>query len=183
MSRRAVAAAVVVCCGSFAGLHQPARAADPIVVDRGKYIVTASGCSDCHTPGTFLGHPDMTKYLGGSDVGFAIPNVGVFVGPNLTPDKETGLGGWSTEQIVAAIGTGKTPEGRILSPNMPWRDFGKMTQRDLVAIAEYLKSLPPVSHKVPGPFGPTETPTTFVMAVIPGAVYASMPKPPPPALK
>jgi mono/diheme cytochrome c family protein len=62
-------------------------------VERGKYLVTFGGCSDCHTLGSFFGHPDMAKFLGGSDVGFAIPGLGVFVGRNLTPDKETGLGG------------------------------------------------------------------------------------------
>ena len=88
-------------------------------VERGKYLVTFGGCSDCHTPGSFLGHPDMAKYLGGSDVGFAIPGLGVFVGRNLTPDKETGLGGWTSKQIVTAITTGKRPDGRELAPIMP----------------------------------------------------------------
>src|ERR1700726_23827 len=82
-----------------------AQAADP-QVERGNYLVQLGGCFDCHTPGYFFGHPDLTKYLGGSDVGFAIPGLGVFVGPNLTPDKETGLGAWTAQQIVIAITTG-----------------------------------------------------------------------------
>ena len=64
-------------------------------------------CFDCHTPGYFFGKPDMARYLGGSDVGFEIPGLGVFVGPNLTPDKETGLGNWTSEQIVTALHTGR----------------------------------------------------------------------------
>jgi mono/diheme cytochrome c family protein len=72
------------------GLAAPALADDR--VDRGKYLVGISGCSDCHTPGGLLGNPDSARILGGSDVGFGIPGVGVFIGPNLTPDKETGLG-------------------------------------------------------------------------------------------
>ncbi len=146
-------------------------------LERGKYLVTFGGCSDCHTPGHFFGHPDMAKYLGGSDVGFAMPGMGVFVGPNLTPDMATGLGGWTEQQIVAAITTGVRPDGRILAPIMPWRDFAHLTRSDAQAIAAYLKSLTPVSHKVPGPFGPAETPTVFVMSVQPGAVYAGLPKP------
>src|ERR1700754_95293 len=71
----------------------PAHAADPAVA-RGEYLVRVGGCTDCHTPGHFLGQPDMARFLGGSDVGFGIPGDGVFVGPNLTPDKETGLGTW-----------------------------------------------------------------------------------------
>jgi hypothetical protein len=60
-----------------------AHAADK-QVERGKYLVNLAACTDCHTPGSFLGKPDMNQFLGGSDVGFAIPNLGVFVGRNLT---------------------------------------------------------------------------------------------------
>ncbi len=74
----------------------------------------------------------------------------------------------------------RRPDGRILAPIMPYEDFRPLTKSDALAIAAYLKSLKPVKHAVPGPFGPNETPTTFVMTVVPGAVYASMPKPPGP---
>lgn len=141
------------------------RAAGP-QVERGKYLVNIAGCNDCHTPGYFLGKPDMTRYLGGSDVGFEVPNVGVFVGPNLTPDKETGLGNWTREQIVTAIQTGARPDGRELWPIMPWRAFAKLTRQDAMAIAAYLKSVPAVRHKVPGPFGPNEKPATMFLRVI-----------------
>ncbi len=157
-----------------------ASAADKRQIARGKYLVIVGGCSDCHTPGSFLGHPDMTKFLGGSDVGFSIPGMGVFVGRNLTPDPETGLGKWTTQQIVTAFTTGRRPDGRILAPIMPYEALGHLTKSDALAIAAYLKSLRPVKHAVPGPFGPNETPTTFVMTVVPGAVYASLPKPPGP---
>jgi mono/diheme cytochrome c family protein len=157
-------------------------AAQQTQVQRGQYLVTIMGCTDCHTPGSFLGHPDMTQFLGGSDVGFAIPGRGVFVGRNLTPDPETGLGKWTTQQVVTAFTTGVRPDGRILAQIMPYEDFKSLTRADALAIAAYLKTLKPVKHAVPGPFGPSETPTTFVMTVVPGAVYASMPKPPgPPA--
>jgi len=80
-------------------------------VARGKYLVTLMSCTDCHTPGYFFGKPDNARFLGGSDVGFAIPP-GVFHGPNLTPDKETGLGNWTDAQIITAIKAGKRPDGR-----------------------------------------------------------------------
>jgi mono/diheme cytochrome c family protein len=150
-------------------LHQ-ARAADQIA--RGKYLVSLMSCTDCHTPGHFRGKEDKSKLLGGSDVGFGIPSLGVFVGPNLTPDKTTGLGNWTAEQIVTAITKGEAPDGRILAPPMPWRNYANITKADALAIAAYLKSLPPVSNQVPGPFGPTQTPTTFVMTVLPGDAYA-----------
>jgi hypothetical protein len=63
---------------------------------------------------------------------------------------------------------------------MPYEDFKTLTKADALAIAAYLKSLPRVNHAVPGPFGPNETPTTFVMTVVPGNIYANMPKPPGP---
>ena len=146
-----------------ASLAMPLRAyaADSHEIARGKYLVTIGSCTDCHTPGSFFGKPDMSKYLGGSDVGFAIPHLGVFVGPNLTPDKATGLGNWTDTQIVDAITKGQTPQGRMLAPVMPWHGYATLTKSDALAIAAYLKSLPPVSHQVPGPFGPNETPDLF----------------------
>lgn len=79
-------------------------------VARGKYLVAFGSCTDCHTLASFFGKPDMTRFQGGSDVGFAIPGLGIFVGPNLTPDKQTGLANWTAEQIVTALTTGKRPK-------------------------------------------------------------------------
>src|SRR3984885_7237809 len=164
-----------------ASLAMPLRAyaRDSHEISRGKYLVTIGSCTDCHTPGSFFGKPDMSKFLGGSDVGFAIPHLGVFVGPNLTPDKDTGLGNWTPAQIATALTKGETREGRILAPPMPWRNYASITKADALAIAAYLKSLPPVNRQVPGPFGPSETPTTFVMTVQPGDVYGRLINPPP----
>src|SRR5258708_21091616 len=146
-------------------------------IERGKYLVRLAACTDCHTPGSFLGKPDMTRFLGGSDVGFAIPNLGVFVGRNLTPDKETGLGSWTREQIVAAIMTGKRRDGRELAPIMPRQAYSKLTPSHATAIAAYLQSLPAVTHAVPAPFGPSQTVSVFVMTVLPGEVYGGLPAP------
>jgi mono/diheme cytochrome c family protein len=143
-----------------------AEAAGREQVLRGKYLVTLGLCTDCHTPGYFFGKPDMGRYLGGSEVGFDIPGLGVFHGPNLTPDSETGLGRWSADDIVRAIQTGTRPDGRVLAPIMPWHAFAELTKQDAQAIAAFMKSLPAVSNKVPGPFGPTETPTSFVFKVL-----------------
>ena len=161
-----------------AGGH--ANASDKQVA-RGKYLVSVGGCNDCHTPGNFLGKADMTRYLGGSDVGFDMPGLGVFVGPNLTPDKATGLGNWSAKQIVTALKTGVRPDGRQLAPTMPWMAFANLTNSDAYAIAAYLKSLKPVSNKVAGPFGPSEKPTVFVMTVVRGAGMPPLPPAPAPA--
>ena len=149
------------------GLSSAAPAQDAVA--RGKYLTTFGGCHDCHTPGYFFGKPDETRALGGSEVGFEIPGLGVFHGPNLTPDKETGMGNWSTDEIVTALQTGVRPDKRILAPIMPWKAFAQLTRDDATAIALYLKSIPPVKNKVAGPFGPTQTPTGFVMKIVPPA--------------
>ena len=136
-------------------------------VERGQYLVNVAGCNDCHTPGYFLGKPDMARFLGGSEVGFELPGLGTFHGPNLTPDKTTGLGGWTDEQIATALTTGVRPDGRVLAPIMPWHAFAKLSKEDVAAIVAFLRSIPAVSNKVPGPFGPNEKPTSFVMKVVP----------------
>jgi mono/diheme cytochrome c family protein len=143
-----------------------AEAAGRDQIQRGKYLVTLGLCTDCHTPGYFFGKPDAARFLGGSEVGFEIPGLGVFHGPNLTPDKDTGLGRWSADDIVRAIQTGTRPDGRILAPIMPWHAFAQLTAEDAQSIAAFLKSLTPVANKVPGPFGPTDSPTSFVFKVV-----------------
>ena len=143
-----------------------ALAADP-AAERGKYLVSIAGCNDCHTPGYFLGKPDMARFLGGSEVGFEIPGLGVFHGPNLTPDKETGIGNWTDEQVLTALQKGARPDGRMLAPIMPWHAFANLTPDDAKGIVAYLRTLQPVKNKVPGPFGPTETATSFVMKIVP----------------
>jgi mono/diheme cytochrome c family protein len=155
-----------------------AALADDAEIARGKYLVTIASCNDCHTPGYFLGKPDFSRTLGGSDVGFTIPGLGAFVGPNLTPDKETGLGNWTDGQVIAAIAAGVTPNGRRLAPIMPYAALSHLSSDDAHAIVAYLRSLPPVKNAVPGPFGPKETPTTLVFVIVPGEVYAKMPPPP-----
>jgi mono/diheme cytochrome c family protein len=164
MSRRFIAIALVTATSLGAVFAATARAADP-QIERGKYLASFGGCMDCHTRGYFFGKPDMANYLAGSEVGFEIPGLGVFHGPNLTPDKETGLGNWTKEQIVKAMQEGVRPDGRMLAPIMPWRALANLTKEDALAIAAYLQSLPPVRNKVPGPFGPAEKPTSFVMKI------------------
>jgi len=152
-----------------------AEAADKQQVARGKYLAGIAGCNDCHTPGYFFGKPDITRFLGGSEVGFEIPGLGIFHGPNLTPDRETGLGTWTPEQIAAALTKGLRPDGRILAPIMPWHAFASLTQDDTRAIVAYLQSLPPVKNKVPGPFGPDDKAASFVMKIVPPGAAAPHP--------
>ena len=160
-----IALVVVAAVSAMASLLATARADSQI--DRGKYLVTFGGCNDRHTPGYFFGKPDMAQFLAGSDVAFEIPGVGAFPGRNITPDKETGIGNWTSEQIVTALQTGKRPDGRILAPIMPWHAFANLTREDATAIATFIQSLPPVKHDVPGPFKPGEKISLFVFRILP----------------
>jgi mono/diheme cytochrome c family protein len=141
---------------------------------RGKYLVVLAGCTDCHTPGYFLGKPDPARFLAGSDVGFRVPGAGTVVGPNLTPDRETGLGNWTTTQIMTAIRGGVTPDNHVLSPVMPWSHYANLTPSDVRAIVAYLKTLPPVRNKVPGPFAADQKPTTLTWTISPPESAAAM---------
>lgn len=170
-----IAFAVVAAVATTAAVLATARAESQI--ERGKYLVTLASCNDCHTPGYFLGKPDMAQYLGGSDVAFEIPGLGAFAGRNITPDKETGIGSWTAEQIATAMTTGKRPDGRELAPIMPWRAFSYMSKEDVAAIVAFLQSLPPVKHEVAGPFKPGDKVTAFLFRILPpGETAAPAPK-------
>lgn len=141
-----------------------ARADDAVA--RGGYLVHVMGCGDCHTPGVFLGKPDFAHALSGSDVGFEVPGLGIHWGPNLTPDKETGLGKWSEAEIITAFTRGITPDGTRLIPTMPYNDFAGLTDADKHAVAAYLQSLAPIHHAVPPPTKPGEKATAPYMTVV-----------------
>lgn len=143
----------------------PAAAQDAKLIERGGYLATIMDCSGCHTPGIFLGKPDFARALGGSEVGFQIPGLGVFYPPNLTSDAETGLGKWSSEDIAKVLRTGIRPDGRQLAPAMPYMSYGKLSDEDMKALVSYIKALPAVKNKVPGPFGPSEKPTAPYLTV------------------
>jgi hypothetical protein len=59
-----------------------------------------------------------------------------------------------------------TPDGRVLAPMMPWRSYATLTDADALAVATYLKSLPPVRHLVPPPAGPTQKPPSPYLGVV-----------------
>ncbi len=157
------AIAVVVLVASFAFV---AAATDQDRIRRGEYLATIMDCGGCHTTGVFLGKPDPARHLGGSEVGFHIPGLGFFYPPNLTPERQTGLGTWSETDIITAIRTGVRPDGRLLAPAMPWAHYGKLTDADAGALAAYLKSIKPVSHAVPRIVGASEKPTAPYLTVI-----------------
>ena len=140
-------------------------------VAHGKYLVTFGGCTDYHTPGTFkTGKPDRDKFLAGSDFAFNLGPAGLVVPRNITPDKETGLGNWTDDQIFKALTTGVRPDGRTLSV-MPWPAYHELTKSDAMAIVAYLRTIKPVHNEIPGPYGPNDKVSVFVSTMVPADVY------------
>jgi mono/diheme cytochrome c family protein len=135
-------------------------------IKRGEYLATIMDCGGCHTTGALIGKPDPERYLAGSQVGFQIPGLGIFYPPNLTPDRETGLGAWSEADIVKAVRTGVRPDGRQLVPVMPYPHYRKLTDADAYALAAYLKSVKPIRHQAPMMIGATEKPVAPYLTVI-----------------
>jgi mono/diheme cytochrome c family protein len=134
-------------------------------VARGAYLASIMDCGGCHNTGAFTPKPNVDTPLSGSDIGFEVPGLGVFYPANLTPDKKTGLGAWSDAEIIAAFTTGVRPDGRQLAPAMPWMSYGHITKDDAASLVAYLRSLKPVEHQVPGPFGAQEKATAPYMTV------------------
>lgn len=133
---------------SLALLAMGAARADE-TAKRGEYLSRIMDCGGCHTRGALIGRPDPAFKLAGSDIGFEIPGAGYFYPPNLTSDPETGLGKWSEAEIVTAVRTGVRPDGRVLVPIMPWMSYGALSDADALALARYIKSLPPVKFAAP----------------------------------
>lgn len=148
----------------LAGVPAPAPAEG--VVSRGEYLARIMDCGGCHTPGALAGQPDQTRALAGSRIGFHIPDLGYFYPPNLTPDRQTGLGTWSQDDIIRALRTGVRPDGRVLAPVMPWRSYAALTDADARALVRYLKSLPPVRHPIPPLAGAGARPPSAYLTVV-----------------
>ena len=167
---------VTLSCTTSTQNAAPAPKADPVA--RGRYLTTIMSCNDCHTPGYFYGAPDTMRRLSGSDLGWAGP-WGVVRARNLTPDSATGIGTWTTDQIVHALRTGNTPDGSQLAPIMPWMNFASiLDEDDARAIAAYLKSLPPITHKNLDRIPPSGKPTGAVIFFPPPPAW-DVPKGPP----
>jgi mono/diheme cytochrome c family protein len=131
---------------------------DPL--SRGAYLARITGCAGCHTPRTAAGELVVDRLMTGGDRPIPAGALGRFYPPNLTPDLETGIGGWSVDDLIRVLKSGVAPDGRILSTAMPWRtQFNQLDEADARAIAIYLKSLPAVANRVPPPIPMNAKPT------------------------
>lgn len=160
-----------------AGAAEPQELTPPAdQVSRGEYLVTVTGCGDCHTPmkmGDNGPEPDTARLLSGHPEGLAMPAPpelpagpwiwvgsgtntafagpwGVSYAPNLTPDPDTGIGIWTEDIFVSALRTGRHwGQSRPILPPMPWPGYSRMTDDDLRAVFAYLRSVPPIHNRAP----------------------------------
>ena len=119
-------------------------------ISRGAYLARASGCIACHTSVDDGGKP----LAGGA--GLNTP-FGTFYAPNLTTDKEHGIGAWTLEQFARALRKGVSPEGRPYYPAFPYSFYTKLSDQDIADLWAAFKTVPPVAepsqlHELSFPF-------------------------------
>ena len=134
LSATLLAGLVPVCASAATGSQD--------LIARGKYLATAGDCVACHTkPG-----PGGVPFAGGQYVSTPFGDLPT---PNLTPDKETGIGTWSDEDFYRAMHLGIRKDGANLYPGLPYQWFTHVTRDDVMAIKAYLFSLPPAHSPTP----------------------------------
>ncbi|PYN77442.1 MAG: cytochrome C [Candidatus Rokuibacteriota bacterium] len=124
---------------TLAALASTASAQVPSVTDiaRGKYVFGATGGCGCHTVPKQLANAGGRRYDG---------PFGTVYSTNITPDRETGIGSWTDEQIITAIRLGRRPNGERLIPVHPYTTFNGMIADDLQALVAFLRTVPAVKQ-------------------------------------
>ena len=138
---------------TFAANETPPPAAPLSGVARGEYLSRAVGhCGECHTPRSAMTMAlDNSRFLAGNPKKTGPEGQ---LTPNITPDKATGLGDWTEEQIATYLGTGNRPDGDVAGGLMgemiqgTLAGYKDLTKADLQAVAKYLKSIPAVKNKI-----------------------------------
>lgn len=135
---------------AFAPRETPPPTAPASGLPRGEYLVRAvAHCGECHTPRTVTMAPDNSRFLAGNAKGPEDQAV-----PNITPDRETGVGTWTVAEIADYLGTGSKPDGDVAGGLMAeviegtLAGYKDMTRADLLAIGQYLKTIPAVRNAI-----------------------------------
>src|ERR1700688_598426 len=110
------------------------------LIAKGEYLTTGADCASCHTA------PGGKPFAGGR--AFTLP-IGVLYAPNITPDKDTGIAGYSDDEWVRMLHEGVARGGKHLYPAMPYPSYTQLTSEDALAVKAYLMSLPPVQATAP----------------------------------
>jgi len=126
--------------------------ATPPRLERGKYLFHGiAGCAECHSRHDVSQHgaPVLAGTEGGGEEMPFDGLPGRIVASNITPDKETGAGSWSDDQLARAIREGIGHDGRTLFPMMPYENYRKMSDEDLASVVVYVRALPPIHRELP----------------------------------
>jgi mono/diheme cytochrome c family protein len=138
---RGVAAAAILLLGVLvmapAGAEAQPAASDRDLVLRGRYIFGATGGCGCHTVEKQPVNSGGRRYDG---------PFGTVYSTNITPDRKTGIGDWTDEQIITATRLGRRPNGERLIPVHPFTVFNGMAEGDLKALVAFLRSVPAVNR-------------------------------------
>ena len=164
LSAPAVVAAAILFVSAPSAAQQ---ASNNAAVERGRYLVTITGCHDCHSPKVKGMTPDLDRALSGRPATtqlpsetktevHASPDLTAWAGPwgytvasNLTPDPATGIGTrYNEASFIATMRTGKKPNGTPIMPPMPSEVYQNMTDEDLRAIFAYLRTIKPIRNAV-----------------------------------
>jgi mono/diheme cytochrome c family protein len=108
-------------------------------IERGRYLSVLGDCAACHTA------PGSQPFAGG--LALQTP-FGKLVAPNITPDRETGIGNMTDDEFVAALRDGRGHNGARLYPAMPYPAYTKMTDDDVLAMRAYFATVAPASNRV-----------------------------------
>jgi hypothetical protein len=161
-----VAVAVTGCAGKHVReTTQEKIEGTPERIERGNYLVNqVTMCGGCHTPrvgGTWLGGERTDAFLAGGSVFDDREMEFKIVAPNITQDRETGIGSWTDDEIMRAVRDGVHRDGRLMLPPMPFGAWKHMSDDDARAIVAYLRTVPPVRNKIE-----PQTDTPFLMGMV-----------------
>ena len=175
MGRRIANTIAVLLVGGIIGygLHSrssPAPADAPAAdtsAARGAQLALLGGCDDCHTPPLPDGSPDLSRRFSGHPAGTALPpdvpgvltnlNLawrgpwGLSLTRNITPDPVNGIGSWTLEQFIHSLRIATNPNGKAILPPMPAANFGRLSDADLTALYNFLRTVKPNANPVTGP--------------------------------
>ena len=136
LSKFSLALAAVLLSGAGAAIAQQ-KTPDTAVLAKGEYLARAGDCIACHTARegkTFAGGLPMKTPFG------------TLYTSNITPDPQTGIGAWTSDQFFNMMHNGRFPDGGLVYPAMPFASYTKVTREDSDAIYAYLRTIPPVKQ-------------------------------------
>jgi mono/diheme cytochrome c family protein len=123
--------------GATAAVAQQSSPPDPALIAKGEYLARAGDCIACHTV------PEGKLFAGGLPMETPF---GTLYTTNITPDPQTGIGTWTSDQFYKLMHSGRFPDGGLVYPAMPFASYTKVTREDSDAIFAYLRTVPPVKQ-------------------------------------